>query len=90
MSIELIEELKKVNGALPYDGDASVQVLLPTIDGRILRVGVTDNDVSEAPDKVWFDYYKGLNEEIKNLKLWIKLESHYDLKNQKKHEFLVN
>ena len=31
MSIELIEELKKVNGALPYDGDASVQVLLPSL-----------------------------------------------------------
>lgn len=64
--IKLIQELKKIKGALQYDGDASTQVLLPTINNKYLRVGITDDDVAEQPGKIWFDYYEGLNNEIKN------------------------
>lgn len=66
--IALIRELKKVTNALSYDGDASIQVLLPTTEGKYLRIGVTDDDVAEHPNKIWFDYYEGFNNEIKNLK----------------------
>lgn len=65
--IALIQELKKVTNALDYSGDASTQVLLPTTEGKYLRVGVTDDDVAEHPGKIWFDYYEGFNNEIKNL-----------------------
>lgn len=64
--VELIQELKKVKGSLSYDGDASVQVLLPT-DKGYLRVGMTDDDVAAHPGEIWFDYYEGLNNEIKNI-----------------------
>jgi hypothetical protein len=63
--INLIRELKKVKGALSYDGDASTQVLLPTNKNTYLRVGVTDEDVGSG--KLWFDYYEGFNKEINNL-----------------------
>lgn len=67
-TIALIQELKKVKGAKNYDGDASTQVLLPTNDGRFLRVGQTDDDVTDNPT-IWFDYYVGFNNEItENLK----------------------
>jgi hypothetical protein len=66
MYTDLIQELKKVKGAISYDGDCSVQVLLPTTDNKYLRVGVTDDDVAEKPG-IWFDYYEGLNGELNNL-----------------------
>lgn len=59
---ELIQELKKVIGAIKYDGDASIQVLLPTKDGRMVRVGITDDGVGSG--KIWFDYYPGFFGEI--------------------------
>jgi hypothetical protein len=62
--IDIIQELKKVVGAHSYDGDASLQVLLPTVDGRMLRIGITDEDVADLPGEIWFDYYPGLNSEI--------------------------
>ena len=65
MYTDLIQELKKVKGAISYDGDCSVQVLLPTTDNKYLRVGVTDDDVAEKPG-IWFDYYEGLNNELNN------------------------
>ena len=52
--IQLIQELKKVQGALSYDGDASCQVLLPIKDNKYLRIGVTDEDVAEVQG-IWFD-----------------------------------
>ena len=64
--ISLIEELKKVKGAVSYDGDCSTQVLLPTTDNKYLRVGITDDDVAETPG-IWFDYHEGLNNELTNL-----------------------
>jgi len=60
--IELIKELKKIKGSLSYDGEASCQVLLPTKNNTYLRVGITDSDAGSG--KLWFDYYKGLNNEI--------------------------
>ena len=74
--IELIQELKKVKGALPYDGDASTQVLLPTINDKYLRVGITDDDIAEQPREIWFDYYEGLNNEIK--RAWLVNEIKYE------------
>lgn len=57
--IELINELKKIEGSISYDGDASIQVLLPlNKEGKILRIGITDDDVGSG--KLWFDYYEGL------------------------------
>lgn len=56
--MRFIAELKKVVGARSYDGDFSLQVLLPTKDGRSLRIGLTDIDVGTGD--IWFDYYKGL------------------------------
>ena len=67
MDIELIYQLLKVKGAINYSSDASMQVLLPTEDGKYLRVGVTDDDVAEVKG-IWFDYYEGLNGEIDKLK----------------------
>ena len=64
--ITLIRELHKIPGALDYSGDASYQVLLPTTEGKYLRVGITDDDVAAHPGKIWFDYYEGFNNEIKN------------------------
>lgn len=57
--LALIRELKKVKGAQSYDGEASVQVRLPTTDGKYLRVGITDDDVAPGQG-LWFDYYEGL------------------------------
>ncbi len=62
---ELIQHLKKIKGSVCYDGDASVQVVVPLIDGTWLRVGITDDDVAERPG-LWFDFYEGLNGELKN------------------------
>jgi len=49
----LIDALKQVIGAKSFD--TSVQVLLPTKDGRLLRVGITDDDGAAALG-IWFDY----------------------------------
>jgi hypothetical protein len=53
--VKLIQELKKIPGAISYDGEVSIQVLLPTMNGKHLRVGVSD----DVPG-VWHDYYAGL------------------------------
>jgi hypothetical protein len=63
-ALELIMLLKKVPGAVSYDGDASVQVAFHLNNGEILRIGITDNDVSEGRG-LWFDDYKGLNNDLK-------------------------
>ena len=57
----LIYELKKVPWAVSFDGDASCQVLFPMVknsEGRILRVGITDEDVGTG--QLWWDYYGGI------------------------------
>ena len=57
---DLIRVLKQVEGALNYDGDASIQVLLPLKGGGCIRIGSTDNDLTDTPDSVWVDRYDGL------------------------------
>lgn len=59
----LMLELCNIKGSVDYSGDASWQVLLPTKGGGYLRVGITDADVGTG--RLWFDYYEGFNNEIK-------------------------
>jgi hypothetical protein len=59
---ELIALLKKVPGAISYDGDASSQVVLPLKNGNHVRIGITDNDVAPGQG-LWFDQYEGLKVE---------------------------
>lgn len=54
-----ISELKKLDGAIPYDGDASVQVVFKLANGKNLRIGITDSDVADKPG-LWCDQYEGL------------------------------
>lgn len=56
-------ELKKLDGAISYDGDASVQVVFKLANGKTLRIGVTDDDVADRPG-LWCDQYEGLNREL--------------------------
>lgn len=59
--IDLITALKTVSGALVYDGDASIQVLLPLASGGYLRVGMTDSDLNDdGVPAIWADRYQGL------------------------------
>jgi hypothetical protein len=60
---DLIRLLKKVPGAVSYDGDCSVQVVLPLEGGGHIRVGITDDDVAEVQG-LWFDQYGGLLGEL--------------------------
>lgn len=53
--IDLIQQLKKLDGAISYDGDASVQVIFQLKSGKTLRFGVTDDDVTENPGVMWID-----------------------------------
>ena len=58
---KLIALLKKVKGAVPYDGNASVQVMLPLKDeDKFIRIGITDPDLSDPPHAIWADDYQGL------------------------------
>lgn len=54
-----IAELKKLDGAIKYDGDASVQVMFKLANGKTLRIGITDDDVAERKG-IWCDQYQGL------------------------------
>jgi len=62
---EFIAELKKLDGAIPYDGDASVQVVFKLSNGKTLRIGVTDGDLCDDAG-IWCDQYQGLLGEFKN------------------------
>lgn len=59
MSYEFIQKLKEQEGAIPYDGDASVQVAFKLANGKILRIGLSD-DIAE----LWCDDFEGLNGEL--------------------------
>ncbi len=61
--IDLIQELKKVDGAIPYDGNASCQVVFLLKNGKTLRFCVTDDDVAMHKGLV-IDQYEGLNREL--------------------------
>lgn len=56
----LIHKLKQLDGAIPYDGDASVQVVFKLANGKTLRIGMT-----EEVDSIWCDQYEGLFGEFK-------------------------
>jgi hypothetical protein len=61
--VEFIQHLKTLDGAIPYDGDASCQVVFKLANGKTLRIGVTDDDVTDQPG-LWADQYEGLNGEL--------------------------
>lgn len=61
-ALAFVQALKGLDGAIPYDGDASSQVVFLLANGKTLRIGVTDNDVGSG--FLWFDQYDGLK--IKN------------------------
>jgi hypothetical protein len=54
--IRFVWELQQLPGAKKFDGECSVQVLLPRGDGTYWRIGVTDDDVAERPG-LWCDIY---------------------------------
>lgn len=56
----LIYRLKRMVGAIPYDGELSTQVVFKLANGKTLRIGVTDGD-----DTIWCDQYEGLFGEFK-------------------------
>lgn len=60
--VAFIDELKRLPGALEYNGDASCQVCFYLHDGSVLRIGSTDADVGR---ELWADKYDGLNGEVK-------------------------
>ena len=59
-----IQQLKELDGAIPYDGDASVQVVFKLANGKTLRIGETDTDTGADPGP-WCDQYQGLFGEFK-------------------------
>lgn len=65
LGVEFISRLKKLPGAISYDGDASVQVAFKLSNGKVLRIGVTDEDIAESPG-LWADNYPGLFGELEN------------------------
>ena len=59
-AMNLIHALKNVTGAQSYDGDASIQVLLPLVGGGFIRIGITDVDLTDNIPIIWADRYQGL------------------------------
>lgn len=59
--LKLLTLLRKLPGATDFSGDCSVQTLIPLdTPGKYIRIGITDNDVSEVPDALWFEEYPQL------------------------------
>lgn len=61
---DLISRLKRLAGAISYDGECSSQVVFKLANGKTLRIGITDTDVAETPG-IWCDQYEGLFKEFK-------------------------
>ena len=57
--VNFINKLKTLDGATNYDGTASAQVIFVLDNGKTLRFGITDDDVTDSPG-LWFDQYEGL------------------------------
>lgn len=60
---EFLCALKKLDGAIEYDGNASVQVVFKLTNGKTLRIGITDEDVAidhSSTLGLWCDQYEGL------------------------------
>jgi hypothetical protein len=60
----LITRLKKLEGAIPYDGNYSVQVAFKLANGKILRIGESDHEDGEEDIGIWCDQFEGLNGEL--------------------------
>lgn len=58
-AVQFVAYLKKLPGAIPYDGDASVQVVFKLANGMNLRIGVSDSDCTDQLG-LWADNYAGL------------------------------
>lgn len=56
---DFFSKLKKLDGAVDYDGDCSTQVVFRLANGKTLRIGNTDDDCSDNPG-IWCDQYEGL------------------------------
>lgn len=54
--VAFVNELKKLTGAISYDGDYSCQVMFKLANGDNLRIGCTD----EVPG-IWCDQYGSRN-----------------------------
>ena len=54
-----IDKLKKLDGAIEYDGSCSSQVIFRLANGRTLRISRTDDDVAVTPG-LHCDQYEGL------------------------------
>ncbi len=54
----LIDQLVRLLGTKPFLGECSIQVYIKLADGKTLRFGVTDDDVSGCPGKLWVQVYK--------------------------------
>lgn len=59
IGLSIIDELKKMDGAIDYDGDCSCQVVFKLANGKTLRFYVTDDDVAEVKG-LRIDQYEGL------------------------------
>ena len=57
-SLLLIENLKRFEGAINYDGSCSAQVMFQLANGKTLRFCSTDDDCGNA--KLHVDQYPGL------------------------------
>lgn len=62
--VSFIRRLQEIPGAIHYDGDASVQVVFQLANGKVLRIGFTDEDVADQPGLIWADTYEGLFKEL--------------------------
>lgn len=54
----LIDQLVRLLDTKPFLGECSLQVYIKLADGRTLRFGVTDDDVSKCPNKLWVQIYR--------------------------------
>lgn len=58
-SVNLVEALKKMPGAFPYDSDSCVQVYFELTNGMRMRFVAVDDDNPNS-DKICIDNYGGL------------------------------
>lgn len=59
--VAFVEYLKTLDGAVEYDGCASIQVMFQLKNGKNLRIGITDDDLCDRNHKgLWVDQYGGL------------------------------
>jgi len=57
LGLGLINQLAHLSGRDLFLGECSTQAVFRLADGRTLRFGVTDDDVSICPGRMWVDVY---------------------------------